>query len=79
MGHGKKKIDQYLGMYPHLQKWVNHCPVCGARGRKPEMPDSIGSLNGKIAADNLKRMLPVLELDEDGFCLICSRLYRKRK
>ena len=77
MEHSKKNIDQYLGMYPYLQKWVNRCPICGARGRKPEMPESIGSMNAEAAASNLKRMLPVLEVDEDGFCLICARLYHK--
>ena len=79
MEHSKKNIDQYLSMYPQLQKWVNHCPLCGARGRKPEMPDSIGSMNGNVAARNLERMLPVLEVDQDGFCIVCSRLYRKQK
>lgn len=79
MEYSKKNIDQYFGMYPHLQKWVNQCPLCGARGRKPEMPDSIGSMNGRIAANNLKRMMPVLEVDENGFCLVCSRLYPKQK
>lgn len=79
MEYSKKNIDQYLGMYPYLQKWVNRCPLCGARGRKAEMPDAIGSVNGEIAANNLKRMLPVLEVDEDGFCIPCSRLYHKHK
>lgn len=78
MDQGKKNIDLYFKMYPHLQKWVNVCPVCGARGRKPEMPDSIGSMNGEIAAYNLKRMLPILEVDQDGFCLVCSRLCSKK-
>ena len=79
MEHSKKNIDQYLGMYPGLQKWVNLCPLCGARGRKPEMPDSISSVNGNIAAHTLRRMLPVLEVNEDGFFLVCARFYRKRK
>ena len=79
VAYSKKNIDQYLRMYPYVQKWVSSCPLCGARGRKPETPDSIGSANGEIAAQNLKRMLPVLEVDEDGFCLTCSRLYHKPK
>ena len=79
MEHSKKNIDQYLGMYPQLQKWFNHRPLCGARGRKPEMPDSISSMNGNVAARNLEQMLPVLEVDQDGFCIVCSRLYRKQK
>ena len=78
MEYSKKNIDQYLGMYPHLQQWVNLCPLCGARGRKPEMPDSVGSMHGEIAAKTLKRMLPVLEVDHDGFCLACSRIYNKK-
>ena len=75
--HSKKDIDQYLEMYPNLQKWVNHCPICGARGRKSEMPNAIGAMYGEIAANRLRRMLPVLEVDKGGFCLVCSRLYHK--
>jgi hypothetical protein len=44
------------------------------------MPDCVGSnweVTGKIAAKTLRQMLPELELDEDGFCLTCSRLYRR--
>lgn len=77
MEHSKKNIDQYLMMYPELQKWVNCCPLCEARGRKPEMPDFIGTGNGDRAAHNLNRTLPILEVDQDGFCVVCSRLYRK--
>ena len=79
MEHSKKNIDQYLAMYPQLEKWLNHCPICGARGRKPEIPDSICGFVGNHASRNLKRMFPILEVDEDGFCLICSRLYPKKK
>lgn len=79
MEHSKKNIDQYLGMYPHLQKWINLCPLCGAQGRKPDMPDSIGGINGNVAAHTLKRMLPVLEVNEDGYCSVCARLYRNQK
>ena len=79
MEHSKKNIDQYLGMYPQLQKWINHCPLCGARGRKSDMPDAISGTEGNTAAHHLKRMLPALEVDEDGFCMVCSRIYRKQK
>ena len=79
MERSKKNIDQYLAMYPQLQKWLNHCPICGARGRKPEMPDSICGFNGNVASHNLKRMFPILEVDEDGFCRVCSRLCTKKK
>lgn len=80
MRYSQKNIDQYLQMYPDLQRWVNQCPLCGARGRMPQMPDCVGSnweVTGKIAAKTLRQMLPELELDEDGFCLTCSRLYRR--
>lgn len=67
-------------MYPQLQKWVNRFPLCGTRGRKPQMPERVGSnldAAGKIAAKTLRQMLPELELDSDGFCLTCARLYHK--
>lgn len=73
--HSKSKTDQYLQMFPKLEKWVNHCPICGARGRKPEMPETIGE---GMAAHNLRQMLPVLEMGESGFCLTCARVYQKR-
>ena len=79
MEHSLKQINQYLAMYPNLQKWVNLCPICGARGRRPDMPDEIGSMNGKVSAHTLKRMLPVLEVDQNGICLSCSRLYYQQK
>ena len=80
MKHSRQNIDQYLQMYPQLQKWVSICPLCGVRGRKPQMPEYIGldgEFAGEIAAKNLRKMLPELEVDEDGFCGICARLYHK--
>jgi hypothetical protein len=79
MQYSQKNIDLYFKMYPDLQKWVNSCPFCGARGRKPEMPDAIGGGHSKIAANNVRKMLPVLEVDASGFCLTCSRVYHRQK
>ena len=79
MEHSQKHIGQYLKMYPHLHKWINRCPLCSGVGRKPEMPDVIGSINGEIAVENLKRMLPVLEVNENSFCPVCARLYPLQK
>ena len=79
MQHSRKHIDQYLAANPDTQKWINQCPLCGVRGRKPEMPDEIGSVHGRLVAHTLKQMLPVLEADQNEFCLTCSRLYHQKR
>lgn len=78
MEYSKKNIDLYLKMYPHYRKWLNQCPCCGTRGYKPNMPDVIGSPDehGAIASQNLRNMFQPLEVDCDGYCLVCSRLIK---
>ena len=81
MRYDGKEIDRYIQMYPKFGKWVHTCRLCGARGCKPEMPDCVGSddpQNGVWNAKYLRSRLPILELDSDGLCSICSRLYREK-
>lgn len=79
MNYSKKNIDQYLAMYPHYQKWINRCPLCGARGYNPDMPDIIGSPeeHGAVAAQNIRRMFKPLDVDSDGYCSVCSKLLKQ--
>jgi hypothetical protein len=71
-------IDQYINMYPQFRRWILVCPLCHAKGYDPKMPDDIGSpLNPGYAARYIRRNLPPLEVDEMGFCLVCSKHINK--
>ncbi len=66
-------IKAYLQAYPSLRKWINECPACHTIGYKPEMPEHIGG-EFSIAGKNIRKALKPMEIDEIGFCLICSKL-----
>ena len=70
-----KQIDirAYLQEYPRLKKWINECPACHAMGYKPEMPEHIG---GELswAGTVIRKALKPMDVDDAGFCLICSKL-----
>ena len=70
-----KQIDikGYLRDYPSFRKWINECSACHTMGYKPDMPEHIGgeySCAGKV----IRKVLSPLEVDELGFCLICSKV-----
>ena len=67
-----KEIERYLAQYPYILKWVNECPACHSKGYKPDMPEHIGNIDS-IAADNIRKMLRPMEVDELGFCMCCSK------
>lgn len=77
--YSKKNIDLYFKMYPHYQKWINQCPSCGAIGYKPHMPATIGSSqeHGAVAAQNIRKMFKPLDVDSEGYCLVCSKLIKR--
>lgn len=74
----KKDSELYLKMYPDLLKWINECPVCHSNGYKPEMPDHIGG-EDSFAGTNIRMYFKPLEVDENGFCMQCSKLLRQRR
>ena len=65
-------IDAYLQVFPSLRKWINECPICHARGYKPEMPEHIGG-EFSIAGKTIRKALQPMEVDELGICLMCSK------
>lgn len=72
----KNELNDYLRLYPSLRKWINECPACHAIGYKPEMPEHIGD-EYSIAGENIRKMTRPMEVDELGFCLVCSK-WRQR-
>ena len=72
----QKDIDQYLKSYPALLKWINECPACHFKGYKPDMPEHIGG-EYSIAARHIRQFFRPLEVDEAGFCMMCSRLQKR--
>ena len=66
------EADQYLGQYPDLQKWLNVCLTCGARGYKPELPENIYP-HFNVAAMNLRKYFRPLRLNDLGHCEQCAQ------
>ncbi|MBC7921406.1 MAG: hypothetical protein H7Z75_10000 [Ferruginibacter sp.] len=61
--------ENYLRMYPGLEKWINQCVICQTKGYKPEIPEKIFP---GIAAQNIKKFFPPLELN-GGICEECLK------
>lgn len=57
--------EDYLRMYPKLNKWMNRCGACNRVGYKPALPDEV------TGSSNLRKMFPPLELDTRGLCEQC--------
>ncbi len=72
---GKERDQrQYLKDYPQLHKWVNECIICGTKGYNPQ----IDMKEEKIAVNNLKSVLPPLEVNELKMCSTCARLLKEK-
>ncbi|MBO5066107.1 MAG: hypothetical protein J6D06_08350 [Clostridia bacterium] len=65
--------NQYLTSYPKLNKWINECNICHFKGYDPQ----IDVKEEKIAVKNIKSLLPPLELNEDGICPMCKKIFAK--
>lgn len=73
---GKERDQrQYLKDYPQLHKWINECIICGAKGYNPQ----IDVKEEKIAVNNLKSILPPLEVDNLKMYSACARLLKDKK
>jgi hypothetical protein len=73
LGHRDRathKGDEYVKMY-RLEKWINQCIRCQARGHKLDMPDDIGH-NG-FAAKYIRSKFRPLSLDQNGLCDLCQK------
>ncbi len=71
----QREQKQYLKDYPKLNKWVNECVVCHAKGYNPR----IELKEEKIVVSNLKKILPPLELDESKMCPVCAKLLQSKR
>lgn len=75
----KTDIDLYLDTYPNLLKWINECPICHAKGYKPDMPDAVGGfLIPEATARYIKKKLRPLPVDDMGFCDTCARFINRK-
>jgi hypothetical protein len=71
MDRQRRESDQYLRQYPELNRWLNVCVTCGARGYKPELPDNIDP-RPNVAAHHLRRYFTPLPLNDLGQCQQCE-------
>lgn len=63
------------------QRWINECSLCHRQGYTPELPDWKDDALDFPLRYNYKRIrqhFQCLELDENGFCLVCSKIIKKR-
>jgi hypothetical protein len=63
--------EQYLRDYPALERWMNQCILCQARGYKPELPEMIGK-EPTFADQNLRSFFKPLPVDALGRCEVCA-------
>ena len=66
-----RETHDYLSQYPDLERWLNTCSACGARGYKPDLPDNIYPWFN-VAADNLRKLFDPLPLDARSLCNQCA-------
>jgi len=77
-GHRERNQDKgedYVTLY-RLEKWINQCIGCQARGYKPDMPDEVAQNKygrGTTAARYVRAKFRPLALDENGLCETCRR------
>lgn len=72
---GTHKGESYVTMYG-LEKWINQCQACQARGYNPDMPDEVAQnwyQRGGFAALYVRKTFKPLPLDGMGLCEVCQR------
>ena len=74
--------DGYLKEFPELQKWMNTCICCGAKGYSPEMPEKITGRDSHgeyatIKAEAIRHYFSPLKVNELSMCEVCERLVKK--
>lgn len=69
--HGTNSGERYLRQYPALERWMNQCVLCQARGHKPELPEQIFAV-ATFADGNLRAFFAPLPLDDLGRCETCA-------
>jgi hypothetical protein len=67
--------EDYVELYPRLQKWINQCVQCQARGHKLYLPTAVGGW--EHAAEYIKKHFEPLPLNESGLCERCANERQK--
>ena len=60
---------------PEAKKYINTCTACGIQGYSPSI-DCDGFTDApvrRVMCDELKRMFPLLVLDDYGRCVACAK------
>lgn len=65
------KGEEYVQMYK-LDKWINQCVQCQARGYKETLLKGIGRV-GEHAANTIRKYFTCLPLNEQGLCEVCAK------
>ena len=66
----------YLQDYPRLRKWINQCVACQRLGYRPDMPKDLGP---GVAAQNLRRFFPEMDVNAAGLCEQCAAASRAKR
>ena len=74
-----KKGEDYVMAFPKLNKWINECLCCHEKGYNPSMPEKITTVEGSLEVHYIKKYFKPLELNENGVCMVCSKLLDKKE
>ena len=69
------KGEEYVKLY-RLEKWINQCLGCQARGYNPDMPDEVAQNKygrGGFCAQYIRHQFKPLPL-HNGLCEMCRRV-----
>lgn len=71
--HTKRGYSIYLEKWnPTAKKYINVCAICGSRGYSPVVENL--EFKETMARDELMKVLPRMEVDEQGRCSDCARV-----
>ena len=73
--------EDYLLKFPKFGKWINTCLCCGAKGYRPDMPETI-TIAGEYetpAARYIRKHFNELSVDGYGRCEVCAKLMESKK
>lgn len=84
MNYHREEGNEYLKLYPKLEKWMNTCICCGRTGYKPDLPKNITTRFGgqefaTAGAANIRRYFNPLEVNEFGVCVVCQEVMRSKQ
>ncbi len=69
-----KKGEEYIKVFPKLKKWINECVCCHRKGYDPNMPKTIGTVEGNLGAKTIRQYFKPLSVNEHRLCEVCAKL-----